>query len=73
MSTASSSVEVEGGGDGVDGVGGADRADGALTVHCFSCSIILTRREMSRVCDEEHCRRELCWRCIRKTEAAMRE
>lgn len=70
MSRASSSADTASGADGLDGAGGAD---GALTVHCFSCSIILTRREMSRACDEEHCRRELCWRCIRRTEAAMRE
>ena len=45
MSTASSSADMASGTDGLAGAGGAD---GALTVHCFSCSIILTRREMSR-------------------------
>ena len=72
MSTAegASSAEGEGGEHGGEGAHGAG---GALTVHCFSFSIILTRREMSRACDEEHCRRELCWRCMRRTEAAMRE
>lgn len=55
--------------DDIDDVG-----EGAsLIVHCSSSAIILTSLEMSRTCAELHCMRELRWRCILSTEAAMRE
>jgi hypothetical protein len=44
-----------------------------LMVHCSSSSIICTSREMSRTCDEQHCMRELDWRCMRRSEAETRE
>jgi hypothetical protein len=45
----------------------------SLMVHCSSSSIICTRRVMSRTCDEQHCMRELDWRCMRRSEAETRE
>ena len=45
----------------------------SLTVHCSWCSIILTSLEMSRTCDKLHCMRELCWRCMRSSDAVTRE
>jgi hypothetical protein len=45
----------------------------SLIVHCSSSSIMCTRREMSRTCDEQHCMREFDWRCMRRSEAETRE
>lgn len=49
-----------GDGDGDGDAGDLVAGDGSLTVHCCSCSIILTSLAMSRACEEVHCMRELC-------------
>lgn len=50
-----------------------DRDITSWMVHCSSSSIMRTSCEMSRTWDEQHCMRELVWRCMRSSEAATRE
>lgn len=50
-----------------------EREMASLIVHCSSSWIICTSREMSRTCDELHCRRALDCRCMRRSEAETRE
>jgi hypothetical protein len=51
---------------------GADE-EGEERVHWSCCSSMRTRLDILEACEELHCRRELAWRCIRKTEVEMRE
>jgi hypothetical protein len=49
------------------------REEAWLMVHCSSSSIIWTSRDISRMWDELHCMRELDWRCMRRSEAEIRQ
>jgi hypothetical protein len=81
MSTPSSSpdAEIEGAAVDEDDDVDVDEVDDvrddarSLTLHWSSLSIICTSLERSRTCDEQHCMRELVWRCILRIDVATRE